>query len=83
MVAACASPHAANFESKTSTSIRGLVIVRRGKGDQDRSTLLAELGRDELRTQLKQSEIQHQADRKAGLAGVWLPDALDRMCSWS
>lgn len=57
---------------------QGLVIVRRGKGDKDRSTLLPELGRDELRAQLRKSEAQHQADRQAGLAGVWLPDALDR-----
>ncbi len=28
---------------------QGLVIVRRGKGDKDRSTLLAEVGREELR----------------------------------
>ena len=27
---------------------QGLVIVRRGKGDKGRATLLAELGRDEL-----------------------------------
>ena len=57
---------------------QGLVIVRRGKGDKDRSTLLADLGRDELRAQLRKSEAQHQADRRAGLAGVWMPDALDR-----
>ena len=28
---------------------QGLVVVPRGKGDKDRSTLLAEVGRDELR----------------------------------
>ncbi|MBI2827904.1 MAG: integron integrase [Acidobacteria bacterium] len=57
---------------------QGLVFVRRGKGDKDRSTLLAEVGRDQLRVHLRESEAQHQADRKAGLAGVWMPDALDR-----
>jgi integron integrase len=57
---------------------QGLVFVRRGKGDKDRSTLLAEVGREELRTHLRKSEAQHQADRQAGLAGVWMPDALDR-----
>ena len=57
---------------------QGLVFVRRGKGDKDRSTLLAEVGRDELRAHLRESEAQHQADRQAGLAGVWMPDALDR-----
>ncbi len=57
---------------------QGLVIVRRGKGDKDRSTLLAEVGREELRAHLRSSEARHQADRQAGLAGVWMPDALDR-----
>ena len=46
-----------------STSTRGLVFVRRGKGDKDRSTLLAEVGREELRAHLRKSEAPHQADR--------------------
>jgi integrase len=39
---------------------------------------LAELGRDELRAQLQRAEAVHRRDRAAGLAGVWLPDALER-----
>ena len=57
---------------------QGLVVVRRGKGDNDRSTLLAESGREDLRAQLRRSEALHEADRRTGLAGVWMPDALDR-----
>jgi len=57
---------------------QGLIFVRSGKGDKDRSTLLADGGRQELRAQLRRSEERHQADRRAGLAGVWLPDALER-----
>ena len=57
---------------------QGLVVIRRGKGDKDRSTLLAEIVREELRAHLRKSEAQHEADRRAGLAGVWMPDALDR-----
>jgi integron integrase len=57
---------------------QGLVFVRRGKGAKDRSTLLAELGRDELRAHLTRSEARYRADRTSGLAGVWLPDALER-----
>jgi site-specific recombinase XerD len=53
----------------------GLIIVRRGKGDKDRSTLLAETGRHELREHLRKVEILHRTDRGAGVAGVWLPDA--------
>ncbi|RPJ85782.1 MAG: hypothetical protein EHM13_00060 [Acidobacteria bacterium] len=47
------------------------------EGDKDRSTLLAEVGRDGLRVQLRSSEALHRADRQAGLAGVWMPDALE------
>ena len=57
---------------------QGLVVVRRGKGDKDRTTLLAESWRDELRAHVRKSEARHDADRRAGLAGVWMPDALDR-----
>jgi len=57
---------------------QGLLFVRSGKGNKDRSTLLAEIGRDELRAQLRRAEVLHQEDRKVGLAGVWLPDALER-----
>jgi site-specific recombinase XerD len=57
---------------------QGLVFVRAGKGDKDRATLLPECGRDELRAHLRDHEHLHEADRKADLAGVWLPDALNR-----
>ncbi len=57
---------------------QGLVFVRGGKGGKDRSTLLAEAGREELRAQLQQSQALHQADRASGLAGVWIPEALER-----
>ena len=57
---------------------QGLVFVRAGKGDKDRSTLLADTGRDALRTQVREAEALHHADRESGLAGVWMPDALDR-----
>ena len=57
---------------------QGLVFVRGGKGDRDRTTLLAESVRDDLRAQLSACEGLHRADRDAGLAGVWLPEALDR-----
>ena len=57
---------------------QGLVFVRGGKGGKDRSTLLAEAGREELRAHLQQSQALHHADRASGLAGVWMPEALDR-----
>jgi integron integrase len=57
---------------------QGLVFVRGGQGGKDRSTLLAETGRDELRAQLQRAEEIHRGDRQAGVAGVWLPDAVER-----
>jgi len=56
----------------------GLLLVRAGKGDKDRTTLLPLASRDELRAQMKQCERLFSADRQAGVAGVWMPDALDR-----
>lgn len=57
---------------------QGLVFVRSGKGDKDRSTLLPEFDRENLRAQLRDAEALHTVDRRVGLAGVWMPDALDR-----
>jgi len=59
---------------------QGLVIVRRGKGDKDRATLLAELKRDELHAQLQKSEVLHVTDRRSGLASVRCATALPRTC---
>jgi len=57
---------------------QGLLVVRSGKGDKDRTTLLADMCRESLRAQLRAAEAIHQTDRQAGLPGVWLPDGLDR-----
>lgn len=55
-----------------------LLFVRSGKGDKDRSTILAEGVREELKRHLEEVRACYEEDRRAGLAGVWLPDALDR-----
>jgi len=39
---------------------------------------LAETGREELRAHLQESEALYRADRAAKLAGVWLPDGVER-----
>jgi len=57
---------------------QGLVTVRAGKGAKDRTTLLPESCRAELEVQLGRCQALRDADRAAGIAGVWLPDALDR-----
>jgi integron integrase len=53
---------------------RGQVIVRSGKGDKDRATVLPE----SLRAHRDRVRDLHKADRAEGLSGVWLPEALER-----
>jgi site-specific recombinase XerD len=57
---------------------QGLLVVRAGKGDKDRSTLLAESVRDELKRHLRRVYPTYQSDRRLRLAGVFMPFALDR-----
>ena len=57
---------------------RGLITVREGKGDQDRTVMLPEALREPLRAHLDRVRLLWEADRARGLAGVWLPDALER-----
>lgn len=57
---------------------QGLIVVRQGKGDKDRTTLLASAVRDPLRRQVASVRACFESDRRAGLAGVWLPHLLDR-----
>ena len=52
------------------------VIVRSGKGDKDRVTLLPDLLRRELPAHLKRVRAQHRRDRAAGAGHVALPHAL-------
>lgn len=55
-----------------------LLFVRGGKGDKDRSTLLAEGVKRALREHLEDVRRLYEGDRAARLAGVWLPGALER-----
>jgi integron integrase len=57
---------------------RQQVIVRGGKGDKDRVTLLPEVLVERLRAHRDRLRGLHEQDRAAGLAGVWLPEALAR-----
>jgi integrase len=57
---------------------QGLLVVRSGKGDKDRTTFLADMCREPLRAQVRAAEAIHQKDLQACIPGVWLPDALDR-----
>lgn len=57
---------------------QNLIFVRSGKGDKDRATLLPKANRDDLRAHLRRVAAVHESDRKAAVAGVWMPDALER-----
>jgi integron integrase len=54
------------------------VTVRAGKGDKDRMTVLPEKLADGLRGHRERVRGLYEADRAADLAGVWLPEALER-----
>jgi integron integrase len=57
---------------------RGQLIVRAGKGDQDRVTLLPEVLLEPLRVHRERLRRLHAQDREKGLPGVWLPEGLER-----
>ena len=57
---------------------RCVLMVRCGKGDKDRATVLPERVRDDLAAHLERLRNLHEHDRAAGVCGVWLPDALER-----
>jgi integron integrase len=54
------------------------LTVRGGKGDKDRITVIPQALAQSLARQLERLRPLHEADRKAGLPGVWLPDGLER-----
>jgi len=57
---------------------RGQVKIYVGKGNKDRVTVLPEALRQKLGEHLKRLGVLFEADRKAGMPGVWLPEGLDR-----
>ena len=54
------------------------LIVRGGKGDKDRVTLLPESLIGELEAQRDRARALYEVDRRERVAGVWLPPALSR-----
>ena len=55
---------------------RGQVIVRGGKGDKDRVTMLPKTLEESLRAHLHRVRELHEKDLAAGFGEVWLPQAL-------
>ena len=56
----------------------GHIVVRTGKGDKDRVTVLPEPCREELHEQIERVRRQHRRDLDAGYGAVYLPHALER-----
>ncbi len=54
------------------------VMVRSGKGDKDRSTVLPASLVDELKDHLERVHFLHTEDLEKGCGAVWLPNALAR-----
>jgi integron integrase len=54
------------------------IIVRAGKGDKDRNTILPDTLRQPLKQHLQQVKALHQKDLAAGYGAVYLPYALER-----
>jgi integron integrase len=57
---------------------RRQLVVRSGKGDDDRITILPVNSREPLQEQLRRSGVCHRKDRAAGLPGVFMPKGLGR-----
>lgn len=56
----------------------GYLIIHAGKGDKDRTTLLAQSVREDLQAHLQKVRRLFEQDLQAGHANVWLPGALAR-----
>ncbi|MBI2988261.1 MAG: integron integrase [Deltaproteobacteria bacterium] len=57
---------------------RNQIVVRAGKGDKDRYTMLPAAVKEPLLQHLQAVKRQHEEDLKAGLGRVSLPNALER-----
>jgi integron integrase len=54
------------------------ITVRFGKGDKDRMTVLPDRLVEKLRAHRDRLRGLHEQDRAAGVAGVWMPETLER-----
>jgi integron integrase len=58
-----------------------LIVVRTGKGDKDRSTILSEAVKEPLRLHIEKVKALHDKDLSVGHGEVYLPTALERKYS--
>lgn len=57
---------------------RNEIIVRSGKGNKDRHTMLPSRVAEPLRRQIEDARVSHHRDLEAGFGAVYLPHALSR-----
>ena len=57
---------------------RRVVVVRGGKGDKDRETVMPSMVIEDLKAHLERVRRQHEEDLAAGFGRVWMPPALAR-----
>ena len=57
---------------------QNILVVRSGKGDKDRITILPEALNEQLLEHFEQIKKIYEQDRENDLAGVFLPDALEK-----
>ncbi len=57
---------------------RRCLVIRSGKGDKDRETVLPEKVAARLEAHLVRIRALHEQDRSRQVAGVWMPPALER-----
>lgn len=57
---------------------RGQIIVRSGKGDKDRVSVLPVSLTERLRDHMKRLRVLYNEDRVNEISGVWLPEGLER-----
>ena len=66
--------------AKVRRRIPVVMVVRSGKGDKERQTLLPDRVKDDLVAHLAHVRELYEQDRADGVDGVYLPDALARKC---
>ena len=67
-----------NLRVKDLEMERGVVTVRSGTGDKDRTTVFPERLKDDLLFHLLEVRALYDGDRAKDVPGVFLPDALER-----
>jgi integron integrase len=66
------------FRVKDACFDEGHIVVRNGKGDKDRITVLPDRCIEGLREQMERVRRQHRCDLDSGFGSVYLPHALER-----